>query len=222
MFCCLSHEPMPALNDRDLAFVSSFAELLANAIWSGLQADQERLHLRQQIEDLITDYDYQLLMKPIVSLQDNSVNGAKAPCRFRPFPYRSPDTWFADARTIFLQRELERAVLQKTLDLLKDLPRALKLPINVSLETFIQEDMPALIAGPSSDRIILKLTENDYLVSIAAIQTQIKQLNRLGAKIAVDDLSASYSSLSTVLQIKPDFVRLDSELVRGINLDSDS
>jgi EAL domain-containing protein (putative c-di-GMP-specific phosphodiesterase class I) len=44
----------------------------------------------------------------------------------------------------------------------------------------------------------------------------------LGAKIAVDDLSASYSSLSTVLQIKPDFVRLDSELVRGINLDSDS
>ena len=82
--------------------------------------------------------------------------------------------------------------------------------------------MPALIAGLPSDRIILKLTENDYLVSIAAIQTQIKQLNRLGAKIAVDDLSASYSSLSTVLQIKPDFVRLDSELVRGINLDSDS
>jgi EAL domain-containing protein (putative c-di-GMP-specific phosphodiesterase class I) len=81
-----------------------------------------------------------------------------------------------------LQRELERAVLQKTLDLLKDLTRALKLSINVSLETFIQEDLPALIAGLSSDRIILKLTENDYLVSIAAIQTQIKQLNRLVQK----------------------------------------
>ena len=173
---------MPALNDRDLAFVSSFAELLANAIWSGVQADQERLHLRQQIEDLITDRDYQLLMQPIVSLQVNSVNGAKAPCRFRPFQYRSPNTWFADARTIFLQRELERAVLQKTLDLLKDLPRALKLPINVSLETLIHGDLPALIAGPSSDRVILKLTEHDYSVSIAAIQTQIKQLRRLGAK----------------------------------------
>jgi len=219
VFCCMSHDPMPNLSERDLAIVTNFAQLLADAIGSGVKADQDGRDMRQQIEDVIVDRDFTLLLQPIVALHSNAVVGAEALCRFRPTPYRNPDTWFADARKIGMQRELERAVILKTLDRLEDLPRALTLSINVSPDMMIHGNLPAMIDGPNSDRIVLELTEHNYFDSMTDLQTQIKHLRRMGAKIAVDDLSAAHSSLSTVLQIKPDFVKLDSELVRGIHMD---
>ena len=205
VFCCMSHDPMPNLSERDLAIVTNFAQLLADAIGSGVKADQDGRDMRQQIEDVIIDRDFTLLLQPIVALHSNAVVGAEA--------------WFADARKIGMQRELERAVILKTLDRLEDLPRALTLSINVSPDMMIHGNLPAMIDGPNSDRIVLELTEHNYFDSMTDLQTQIKHLRRMGAKIAVDDLSAAHSSLSTVLQIKPDFVKLDSELVRGIHMD---
>lgn len=219
MFCCLSHDPMPALNERDHAVMITFANLVAEVIGADITAARDGQTLRQQIDDVIADRDFQLLLQPIVSLHDNSVMGAEALCRFRPTPYRSPDKWFADARQVGSRRRLERAVITKTLDLLPDLPHALKLSINVSPDMLIAGDLADLIDGPFSDRIIFELTEHQHLGCLTALQQQMKQLRRLGAQIAVDDLGAAYASLNTVLQIKPDIVKLDREMVRGINLD---
>ncbi|MFZ3582670.1 EAL domain-containing protein [Loktanella sp. DJP18] len=219
MFCCLSHQPMPALNERDHAVMVTFANLVAEVIGADIAADRTDQTLRQQIEDVMADHDFQLLLQPIVSLDDNTVMGAEALCRFRATPYRSPDKWFADARRVGLERHLERAVIEKTLALLPDLPRALKLSINVSPDMVIAGDLVSLIDGPFSDRIIFELTEHEDFGSLTELQQQMKQLRRLGAQIAVDDLGATYLSLNTVLQIKPDIVKLDREMVRGINLD---
>ena len=219
MFCCVSHAPMPALNDRDHAVMTSFARLAADVIGSDLAAARDSQTDRQRVADVIADRDFQLLLQPIVALGDNSVMGAEALCRFRPTPYRSPDKWFALAAQAGLQRQLETAVITKTLALLPDLPRALKLSINVSPEMLASGTLPGLIDGPFCERIVFELTEHENLADLTALQQQMKQLRRLGVQIAVDDLGAAYGSLNTVLQIKPDIVKLDRELVRGINLD---
>ena len=219
MFCCLSHVPLPALNERDHAVMQTFANLVADVIGIGLSTEMEHSAKRRVIEDVIIDRDFQLQFQPIVSLADNSVMAAEALCRFRPTPYRSPDKWFADAREVGMQRELERAVIEKTLASLSDLPMSVRLSINVSPDLLINCNLPEMIDGPFSDRIVFELTEHEGFGSIAELQHQMKRLRRLGAKIAVDDLGAGYASLNTVLQIKPDIVKLDREMVRGIYLD---
>ena len=219
MFCCLSHVPLPALNDRDHAVMQTFANLVADVIGIGLSTELLHSAKRRAIEDVIIDRDFQLLFQPIVTLADNSVAGAEALCRFRPTPYRSPDKWFADAREVGMQRELERAVIAKTLDMLSELPMSLKLSINVSPDLLVSCDLAGLIDGPFSDRIVFELTEHENFGSITDLQHQMKRLRRRGAKIAVDDLGAGYASLNTALQIKPDIVKLDREMVRGIYLD---
>ena len=219
MFCCLSHVPLPALNDRDHAVMQTFANLVADVIGIGLSTELLHSAKRRAIEDVIIDRDFQFLFQPIVTLADNSVAGAEALCRFRPTPYRSPDKWFADAREVGMQRELERAVIAKTLDMLSELPMSLKLSINVSPDLLVSCDLAGLIDGPFSDRIVFELTEHENFGSITDLQHQMKRLRRRGAKIAVDDLGAGYASLNTALQIKPDIVKLDREMVRGIYLD---
>ncbi|MCF7700221.1 EAL domain-containing protein [Loktanella sp. M215] len=219
MLCCLSHVPRPMLDAGDLAIATSYATLLADIIDRDASLSTGGPDLRQQIGDVIADRDFQLLLQPIVSLTDNAVMGAEALCRFRPTPYRSPDTWFADARTVGLDRQLDRTVIAKTLELLSELPRALKLAINVAPDTLIHADLPRLIDGPFSDRIIFELTDHAGIGNLNAMRPQMKALRNLGAQIAVDDLGTDYNSLNTVLQIKPDIVKLDRSLVRGLHMD---
>lgn len=219
MVCAQSPDPMPALNQRDLAVVQSFARRVEEAMGAAFSADHAGTSLRRRIDDVIADRDFQLLLQPIVALSDNAVMGAEALCRFRPAPYRSPDTWFAEARQVGLHLDLEWAVIAKITALLPDLPRALNLSINVSPDMLAAGDLPDLIDGPFSDRIIFELTDHDQTGNLPALQTQMRRLRRLGVQIAVDDLTPGYASLNTVLQIKPDIVKLDREIVRGINLD---
>ena len=218
MFCCISPVPRPDLGDRAQAVMTTFASLVGDSVAADQVVAPGDLR-RQQIADVIADRDFQMLLQPIVALDTNAVMGAEALCRFRPTPYRSPDKWFAHARGVGLQRELECAVIEKAVDLLRDLPQALRLAINVSPDTLANTDLAALIDGPFSDRVIFELTEHALVAEPAELQRRMKLLRRVGARIAVDDLGASYGSLSTVLQIKPDIVKLDRDLVRGINLD---
>ncbi|SHE46660.1 EAL domain, c-di-GMP-specific phosphodiesterase class I (or its enzymatically inactive variant) [Loktanella atrilutea] len=219
MLCCLSHFPRPMLDEGDLAIVTSYAGLLADVLDRTSHHAAGGPDLRRRIGDVIADRDFQLLLQPIVALADDTVMGAEALCRFRPTPYRSPDTWFAEARTVGLDRRLDRVVIAKTLELLPELPQALKLAINVAPDTLINADLPRLIDGPFSDRIIFELTDHAGIGSLQAMLPEMKALRSLGAQIAVDDLGTDPNSLNAVLQIKPDIVKLDRDLIRGLHMD---
>ncbi|WP_177174682.1 EAL domain-containing protein [Loktanella fryxellensis] len=219
LFCCLSDTARPMLAGQDHAVVLSFAGLVGRVAGRDPTADPMGRSLRQRIDDVIADRDFQLLLQPIAALASGTVTGAEALCRFRPTPYRSPDRWFADAHGVGLGRALERSVVAKAMEVLPDLPRALTLSINVSLDMLASDDLPALIDGPFSDRVVFELTDHAGVQNPSTLRDRIKRLRQLGARVAVDDLSASYASLSTVLQIKPDIIKIDRTLVRSIHLD---
>lgn len=218
-FCCLSRHPVPGLNLRDHAVVQSCAARIGEVLTDRLDQQTQATTLRQRISDVIADRDFQMLLQPIVDLETNMVTGAEALCRFRPIPYRSPDAWFAEAGTIGLRAELERAVLQKALEVLPDLPMPLKLSVNVSPCTMALGDLTALVDGPFSERIIIELTNLEGCDDLAALQKAIRTVRDLGVEIAVDEIAANHASFRTVMQLKPDIVKLDRDLVRGLHLD---
>ena len=77
--------------------------------------------------------------------------------------------------------------------------------------------LPALLAGHARP-FVLEITEHVVVEDYAALQAGI---NALGpdVRMAVDDAGAGYASLRHILELKPDFVKLDLGLVRGINRD---
>lgn len=72
----------------------------------------------------------------------------------------------------------------------------------------------------SPERIIFEITEKtaveDYKVFREALEHYIKQ----GYKIAIDDTGAGYSGFRLISEIKPQFIKLDMELIRDIDKDS--
>jgi len=67
-----------------------------------------------------------------------------------------------------------------------------------------------------ADRVILEITERASLTSIPGFEHKVMLLKQKGFKIAVDDLGAGYSGLTTFAQLEPEFVKLDGSLVRGV------
>lgn len=83
--------------------------------------------------------------------------------------------------------------------------------IKLTLATAAQTQFPA-------DRIIFEFTENEqiepqHLLRILATYREI------GFKTAVDDFGAGYSGLGLLTKFQPDIVKLDMDLIRGIDRD---
>ena len=73
-----------------------------------------------------------------------------------------------------------------------------------------------------ADRIVLEITENMAVKKMEYVKAVLGSLKERGLRIALDDLGSGYSSLNSLAQLDPDFVKLDMELLRGIHSDSRS
>lgn len=73
----------------------------------------------------------------------------------------------------------------------------------------------ALKAG----QVILEITERAALGPMADIRRNVSALRAMGYRIAVDDLGAGYSGLTSFAALEPDLVKLDMSLVRGIDIE---
>lgn len=63
-------------------------------------------------------------------------------------------------------------------------------------------------------RIVLEMSEQHHMSDGASGDHTIAELKARGFRLAVDDLGAGYSGLTTFAQIGPDFIKLDGALVR--------
>jgi EAL domain-containing protein (putative c-di-GMP-specific phosphodiesterase class I) len=66
-------------------------------------------------------------------------------------------------------------------------------------------------------QVVLEITERSTLDRVPDVRSRIAALRDIGYRIAVDDLGAGYSGLTSFALLEPEFVKLDMSLVRGID-----
>ncbi|OEH86649.1 hypothetical protein BHU72_10385 [Desulfuribacillus stibiiarsenatis] len=71
----------------------------------------------------------------------------------------------------------------------------------------------------SPQQIVFELTERTAIQNFKTFRKTIEHYRSQGYLIAVDDAGAGYSSLQTIAEIKPDFIKLDMSIIRGIDKD---
>ena len=74
-------------------------------------------------------------------------------------------------------------------------------------------------AGITPDRVVFEIVESDAVNDTAHLQNIVKFYRQRGFRIALDDLGAGYGSLNLLTLLRPDFVKFDRELVRGVDAD---
>ncbi|MES2498071.1 MAG: EAL domain-containing protein [Pseudomonadota bacterium] len=95
------------------------------------------------------------------------------------------------------------------------LPNAVYSPmacIQLTLQT-------AAAVGLALDRLIFEFTENEQMGSPEHVSSIIETYQKIGFKVAIDDFGTGHSGLDMFARFVPDEVKLDMQLVRGIDAD---
>lgn len=74
-------------------------------------------------------------------------------------------------------------------------------------------------AGIPHENVVFEVIESERVIDTAHLQTILAFYRGAGFQVALDDVGSGYSSLNLVHQLRPDYVKLDMELVRGVDRD---
>jgi EAL domain-containing protein (putative c-di-GMP-specific phosphodiesterase class I) len=66
-------------------------------------------------------------------------------------------------------------------------------------------------------RIVLEISEHALLDDVSHLEARAEALRKLGFHLAMDNLGPGYPGLSSFARLRPDFVKYDLSLVRGID-----
>lgn len=223
-FCCFSHRANPALDERDLRTLRILADFAGHLLEPQVRARRARERLAWQIDTILGGRQFDIAYQPIVDVEHERVVGHEALARFTAEPARTPDQWFAEAAGVGLRERLELGVIEAALEGLGHFPDHTYLSLNVSPETILARALGRVLAGQPLRRLMLEVTEHDLVADYARIAAELAPWRQGGLRLAVDDAGAGYASFRHILMLKPDVIKLDSSLIRGIdrNLDSRS
>ncbi len=183
------------------------------------EIEQEQLEARRgEILRFVSGEGMSMAFQPIVNLEDHDVVGVEALARFRSFPMRRPDEWFAEARTLDLGVQLELSTIRQAALGLPKLPPRSYLSVNCSHRAARSPDL-APILEPVAQRMVVEITEHEAVDDYDELARWLAPLRALGVRIAIDDAGAGYASLRHTLQIAPDIVKVDISLTRSIDGD---
>jgi EAL domain-containing protein (putative c-di-GMP-specific phosphodiesterase class I) len=162
-----------------------------------------------------------MLFQPVIDLRSGTMPMAEALARFSSGPVtRSPDEWFNDAHTVGLGTDLEMLAVNKALRALSVLPAAVAVAVNVGPSVVVAPPfVKAMTRVLEPRRVVIELTEGKAVADEGEVASVLMTLRERGLRVAVDDAGSGYAGLARILRLAPDFIKLDRELVTGIDAD---
>lgn len=99
----------------------------------------------------------------------------------------------------------------------KDIPFS----INLSFEDVENDEMVEFIKTKVieygvNNQLILEILESENIVDFTRIRTFIHDMQDLGVEIAIDDFGSGYSNFTYLMELKPDYIKIDGSLIKDI------
>ncbi len=190
-----------------------------------VERDEIRSRLRTELEAIIAGERLSCVFQPIVGLHDFAAIGFELLSRG---PLESelhrPDALFEIARNEGRVAELDRLCRRTASKAGEALPEHCLRFVNTEPLTwfmhsngddFVQEFVEVT---PSSQRglTVIEITENSVIDDFDQMRDIVRQLRAHGFRVAIDDAGAGYAGLQTMVEVEPDFIKLDISLIRGV------
>ncbi|BBY64048.1 EAL domain-containing protein [Mycolicibacterium helvum] len=218
MVCAVSRQARPHLADIDLRVVKQIAELIGTLLESPNKGPDTTAAQRAAVRKVVYQRDFEVVFQPVHDVTSGKVVGVEALARFPHAPFR-PDAFLAQAALLGLGIELETAILARVISMVPQLPQEVFVAVNISPGATLVVPWAQMLAGVDPSRIVLELTEHDAVLDYGALEEALEPCRSRGVQIAVDDVGAGFSSFSHVLELSPEFVKIDQSITRHIDAD---
>jgi EAL domain-containing protein (putative c-di-GMP-specific phosphodiesterase class I) len=192
-----------------------------------LDAEMAARTRREKFTQIVLAEDITSLYEPIVNLTSQEVLGyealARGPAESR---VHTPAALFQMAYEADLLFEVDCLCRRAALRGARGMPPGKKLFLNclptaIHDPSFSGEALKKMLAElrlrPSD--LVFEVSEKVSIDNFAIFREARDHYARLGFKIALDDTGVGYSSLETVMELSPDFIKVDLSLVRSIDTD---
>ena len=67
-----------------------------------------------------------------------------------------------------------------------------------------------------NNHLIIELLEDESIHNFDVVLSFIKKMRKIGIRVAIDDYGSGYSNLERIFQFKPDFLKIDGSIIKGI------
>lgn len=180
-----------------------------------------------ELEQILHNKDIKAVFQPIFSLLDGIIFGYEALSRGpQGSMLERPDDLFSAAEKFNKLWELEFLCRSKALECVKDLSKDKMLFINVD-PNIINDDRfkkgatLEMLSVHEFDisNIIFEITEKNSIDDYKSFRKALDHYTGQGYKIAIDDAGAGYSGLKLLAEARPQFIKIDMDLVRNIDKD---
>ncbi len=203
------------LIERLPAFVEC-ASVAAALLTPQLRLRGQATARRARIKAIIANHAFAPVFQPIVELARRTAVGYEALTRFADGT--APDLVFAEAAACGLGIDLEAATLTAILEASDPLPASVWLNLNVSPEFVLAGEPLRSILRARGWRVVLELTEHVAVDDYPALRAALVPLGDQ-VRLAVDDAGAGFASLRHILELRPDYVKLDRAIVQAVGHD---
>ena len=217
----------PAMASRirpmiDVAFAGVASMLLVvlirqdrRGISGELRARDLRRRRTRLLSSIIRDRAFEIVFQPIIDLETGRPVGFEALTRFDDGV--APSERFADAVELELGVELEGVCIEAAMRSARKLPPESWLSINASASMLVSSRLARMVRRAERP-IVLELTEHEPVTDYVAVRAALAAIGD-GVQLAVDDAGAGFASLRHLAELRPAIVKLDRNLIHGVETD---
>lgn len=182
---------------------------------------------QSKLRDVIDRRAVRVVFQPIVDLNDGLIIAYEALCRPEPGNgLEDAEEMFHTAEECGLLWELEELTRGMSIEAAADWPRDIRLFLNTSPSVFADERFTRVLnddllqmKSVSADRIVLEITERSDTHYGERLLRQVETAKKNGFHVAVDDAGAGTSGLNRMMVVRPQWIKLDRQLISGIQND---
>jgi EAL domain-containing protein (putative c-di-GMP-specific phosphodiesterase class I) len=159
-----------------------------------------------------------MVFQPVVRVEDGSVFGFEALLRCNEPALPHPGAVVEAAERLGRLAELGQTTRARAAEAISTIPTA-ALFVNLHPRDLFDPDLldPAAALTQLANRVVLEITERASLETNDALKQRIVALRALGYRIAIDDLGAGYSGLTSFALLEPELIKFDMSLVRDVH-----
>ncbi|MCA9286641.1 MAG: EAL domain-containing protein, partial [Phycisphaerales bacterium] len=168
-----------------------------------------------------------IAFQPIVDLASGEIIGYEALTRLADTEtFENTGALFAAAERAGVLDELERAARTRTFELSRELPPGCLLFVNNSPEVFCHADFSSSIEALlgrcpwlNPRRVVLEVTEQSAPASDSILDRHVLEMRERGYAVAIDDVGSGMNGLKRMMALRPNWLKLDIELIDDIEND---
>ena len=190
-------------------------------------AEVARRAQRQDLLETILDRRIYSVYEPIVEVESRTVFGYEALARGpEGTPFHSAVVLFNAAEEHELVYELDGACRESGLRGAVDFPSGTKLFLNIRPTTIhdpnfredrLIETLEKSELSPTD--VVFEISEQESILSFGAFREIRDYYRGLGFQFALDDMGTGYAGLEELLEVEPDYIKIDRSMVSGVDED---